>query len=270
MRFADYMAAFNRYDDEALIRDFWTEDCVMQSGPRRYEGHKGMMEFLTWAHDGILESMRPQSVIQEGDRIFAEIDMDFTATRDRPDFTFGALKTGETLTVKFFAHYLTRDGKVQYLKTSTWPPGVGVTPAPERGMLGGGPSHRQAFLEYSRAFSNADFASFSAYYADDVVCDLGGAGVTLNGKQAIVDFYGDMFTRIRESLELHRLIADAEGLCADITSTFTAVEDATDFAPMPLRKGQVLKVPVFVVYSLRDGKICRIKVARSGEPQLQG
>ena len=62
MRFADYITAFNRYDDEALIRDFWTEDCVMQSGPKVYQGHKGMLVFLAWAHDGILETMRPQAV----------------------------------------------------------------------------------------------------------------------------------------------------------------------------------------------------------------
>jgi hypothetical protein len=128
MRFADYMAAFNRYDDAALIRDFWTEDCVMQSGPNVYRGHDGMLKFLAWAHDGVLETMRPQTVVEDGRRIFVEIDMDFTATRDRPDFTFGALKTGETVTVKFFAFYTTRDGKVAYLKTATWPPGVGVTP----------------------------------------------------------------------------------------------------------------------------------------------
>jgi len=259
MRFADYMAAFNRYDDEALIRDFWTEDCVMQSGPREFRGHKGMMEFLAWAHDGILETMRPQAVIQEGDRIFVEIDMDFTATRDRPDFQFAALKTGETVTVKFFAHYKTRDGKVERLHTATWPPGVGVT-KPPGGLLGGSPVQRQAFMAYTRAFSNADFDAFSSYYTDDVVAEIG--QLTLKGRQGIVDFYRDMFSRIREHLTLNQLTADENGICADIVSTFTAVEDASDFKPMPLKKGEVLKVPVFVVYTLRDGRICRIQVAR--------
>ena len=132
MRFADYMAAFNRYDDEALIRDFWAEDCVMQSGARIFEGHKGMREFLAWAHDGILETMRPQAVIERQDQIFAEVDMDFTATRDRLDFQFAALKEGETVTVKFFAHYrLNPDGKIQRLQTATWPPGVGVSKPPQ-------------------------------------------------------------------------------------------------------------------------------------------
>jgi ketosteroid isomerase-like protein len=264
MRFADYMAAFNRYDDEALIRDFWTEDCVMQSGPRVFRGHEGMMQFLAWAHDDILETMRPQSVIEQDGQIFAEIDMDFTATRERPDFQFGALKTGETVTVKFFAHYRTRDGKVERLQTATWPPGVGVTPRTE-GLLGGGPAQRQAFLAYARAFSEAQFDVFPRFYTDDVELSLRSGEIRLEGKEAIVDFYRDMFSRIRESLTLHQLVADDGGLCADITSTFTCIEDASDYAIMPLKKGQVLKVPVFVVYTLRDGLISRIKVARSGE-----
>jgi ketosteroid isomerase-like protein len=266
MRFADYMAAFNRYDDEALVRDFWTEDCVMQSGPTVRRGHEEMRQFLAWAHDGILETMRPQSVIEGDERIFAEIDMDFTATRDRPDFTFGALKTGESLTVKFFAHYRTRGGKVAHLQTSTWPPGVGVS-KPPGGLLGGSPVQRQSFLAYTRAFSGAEMDVFPSYYTEDVVCELTGSGIRLEGRQGIVDFYGTMFQRIREGLTLHNLVADDNALCADVTSTFTAIEDALDFAPMPLAKGQALSVPVMVFYTLREGRICWIKVARCGEPR---
>ncbi len=263
MRFADYMAAFNRYDDAALIRDFWTEDCVMQSGPHVFEGHAGMMAFLNRVHDGILETMRPQNIVESGDQIFVEIDMDFTATRDMPDFQFGSLKTGETVTVKFFAHYRTCDGKVARLQTATWPPGVGVS-RPPGGLLGPSPVQRQAFLAYTRAFSAADLDTASQFYTEDVVCELG--SLTLNGRDGIVNFYKGMFQKVRESLDLHRLIADGDGLCADITSTFTAVEDASDFAPMAMKKGQVRTIPVFVIYTLREGKICRIKVARGGEP----
>ena len=128
MRFADYLAAFNREDDAALVRDFWTENCVMESGGGNvFRGREALLGFLGRLHDGIRETMRPQAVIESGDRIFAEIDMDFTATRDRPDFHFGPVKAGETLTIKVFAHYRTEGGRVAHLKTALWPPGVGVT-----------------------------------------------------------------------------------------------------------------------------------------------
>jgi ketosteroid isomerase-like protein len=265
MRFADYMAAFNRYDDEALVRDFWTEDCVMQSGSRVCRGHQGMRDFLAWAHDGVIETMRPQAVIESGDRIFAEVDMDFTATRDRADFPFAPLSTGQTVTVKFFAHYLTRGGKVARLHTATWPTGVGVTSS-EAGLLGGSPAQRQAYLAYARAFSDAAFDIFPAYYCEDVVLEL--PTTRLEGRSAIVDFYRDMFGRIRESVTIHGLVAGEDSLRADITSTFTCLQDAPTFGPMPLLKGQVMEIPLVVTYALRGGHICHIRGVRNGEPRL--
>jgi hypothetical protein len=128
MRFADYLTAFNRYDDAALIRDFWAKDCIMETAAGRVmRGQAEVLAMLDRLHDGVRETMRPQTVIEDGRRIFAEIDMDFTGQRDRPDFPFGPLKAGETLTVKVFALYRAEGGKVVHLKTATWPAGVGVT-----------------------------------------------------------------------------------------------------------------------------------------------
>jgi len=259
-----YILDFNSGDDARLVEEWFTQDCIFQSGPRLLRGRAALLEFLHWAHDGIREIIRAQTVLQDESHLFAEIDMDFHATRDRPDFVFGALKRGESHTVKFFVLYLLRDGKVAHLKASTWPPNVGVSKAAVR--LGGSLEQRQAFMEYTRAFSNAECDRFSAYYTDDVVCELGGAGIVLRGRQAIVDFYREMFKTVRESLTLHRLIADDSGLAADVTSQFTAIADAPGFVIAPLKKGEFIRLPVFVHYELRDGKIARIKVARAGAP----
>jgi hypothetical protein len=263
MDYRRYIDEFNSGNDAQLVEQWFAEDCIFQSGPRLLHGRGQLLEFLHWAHDGIREIIRVQTVLQDENHLFAEIDMDFHATRDRPDFLFGALAKGEFLTVKFFVLYRLREGKIAHLKASTWPPGIGVTkPAPR---LGGTLEQRQAFMEYTRAFSNAEFDRFSRYYTEDVVCSLGGVGIVLRGKSALVDFYREMFKHVRESLTLHQLIADDSGLAADITSQFTAIEDAPDFVVGPLKKGEFVRVPVFVHYELRDGRISRIKVARSGE-----
>jgi hypothetical protein len=260
MDYNKYIRDFNSGDDARLVDRWFTEDCIFQSGPRLLRGRQALLEFLEWAHDGIREIIRAQVVLQEGPHLFAEIDMDFHATRDRPDFLFGPLKQGEFLTVKFFVLYLLRDGKVAHLKAATWPTNVGVTKPTPR--LGGSPEQRQAYLDYARAFSNAEFERFSQYYADDVVCEI--AGMVLRGKQGIVDFYRQMFQTVREELTLHRLIADDAALAADVTSQFTAIADAPDFVVAPLKKGEFVRVRVFVHYTLRDGKIAHIKVARAG------
>lgn len=262
MDYKRYIQAFNSGADAQLVEEWFTEDCIFQSGPRLLRGRAALLEFLNWAHDGIREIIRAQTVLQDENQLFAEIDMDFHATRDRPDFIFGALAQGEFLTVKFFVLYRLREGKVAHLKASTWPPNVGVTKPVAR--LGGSLEQRQAFMEYARAFSNAEFERFSQYYADDATCTLPG-NIVLRGKQGIVEFYREMFKRVRENLTLHQLIADDTGIAADVTSQFTAIEDAPEFLVAPLRKGEFVKVPVFVHYELRDGRIFRIKVARAGE-----
>jgi ketosteroid isomerase-like protein len=284
MDYTKYIEAFNAGDDAALVRDFFTPDVLFESPPRRLRGADELLQFLNWAHDGIRELIRAQVVLRDESHIFAEIDMDFLATADRPDFTFGARKEGEHTTVKFFALYYLRDGRIAQLKTGRWPPKIGVTVSPlatgsmpasgatsparveAAPRLGGSPAQREAFLAYTRAFSNADFDRFSQYYTDDVRCQL--ASIVLERKEGIVNFYREMFRTVRENLTLHRLVADDNGLAADITSRFTAIEDAPNFVVAPLEKGEFVEVHVFVYYTLRDGKIADIRVARAGPPSV--
>jgi hypothetical protein len=97
-----------------------------------------------------------------------------------------------------------------------------------------------------------------------VRCELPSA--VLERRAGIVGFYREMFKTVRESLTLHQLIADDAGLAADVTSQFTAIEDAPNFVVAPLQKGEFVRVRVFVYYTLRDGKIANIRVARAGIP----
>ena len=102
LNYDDYIALFNTGDDAALIERFFADDLVFSGGSREYRGKAGLKSFLDWAHDGIREVMRPQNVLRRGDLIFAEIDMDFHASKERPEFPFGALHPGDLVTVKFF------------------------------------------------------------------------------------------------------------------------------------------------------------------------
>ena len=129
--FRAYVAAFAAGDDDGLCDRFFTEDAVMRTGERTIEGRQALREFLRWAHEGVREIPRPQVVLQDEGHLFAEIDMDFVCTRDRPDFPFQPMRQGDVITVKFIATYTLRDGRVAYLKTCRWPVGVGVTTPPD-------------------------------------------------------------------------------------------------------------------------------------------
>ncbi|MXO66158.1 nuclear transport factor 2 family protein [Altericroceibacterium endophyticum] len=258
-----YIEVFNAGDDARLVDEFYHDDLVFTGGSRRYEGKQGLRDFLAWAHDGVREVMRVQHYARSGDILFADVDMDFHALKERPDFPFGHLFPGDSVTVKFHVTYRLRDEKVVALNSMTWPPEYGVTKAPR---LGAHPSQIAAYHAYTAAFSNADHARYSAFYTDDVTLKLN-TMPQINGKQGIVDFYAPMFEGIREDLTIHKLLADDDAIFADTTSTFTALRDSPDFVVMPLAEGDWVKVRVFVFYTLRDGLISAIRVARAGEPE---
>lgn len=258
-----YVADFLTGDDKALVERWFAEDCAMESSSGTFEGRDGMRRFLAWAHDGVRECPRIVAYVQQGRDVFAEIDMDFHATKPRPDFPFQPLLPGDSITVKFLAHYILNEaGQVWRLKTMTWPVGKGVTTLPP---LGPHPSQMAAYEAYTAAFSAGDPERYTRFYTDDVELLLGSVP-PMQGKQAIADFYTAMFERVRESLTVHSLQASEEEIVSDTTSRFTAVADAQDFVVGPLSKGDYIEVRVVVTYALREGLIERISVRRAGEP----
>jgi len=258
-----YIADFLTGDDEGLVARWFAPDCVMESGSGTFEGHAGMRRFLAWAHDGVRECPRIVAHAQQGRDLFAEIDMDFHVTRERADFPFGHLFPGDSITVKFLAHYELNDaGKIWRLKTMVWPVEKGVTKLPP---LGPHPSQLAAYGAYAAAFSNGDPERYTRFYTDDVELLLGSVP-PMRGKQAIADFYTAMFKRVRESLTVHSISASEREVVSDTTSRFTAIADAPDFVVGALRQGDYIEVRVIVTYTLRDGLIERIAVKRAGEP----
>jgi len=260
--FAKYADQFNSGDDIKLVETYFTEDFVYTGDRRVLPNRAAFLDFLKFAHDGVREIMRPQLVLQDKDRIFAEIDMDFHALKARPDYPFGELKPGEMITVKFFVVYKLRDGRIAELKSAIWPRNYRVSKAPR---LGGTPGQRAAFLAYTRAFSEGEFDLFAAYYADDVILELGSVP-PIHGKDGIIGHYRKMFQEIREDLKINRFIADEDGIAADITAQFTAIKDMPDFTVTPLKKGETASLNTFVHYTLRNGLISHIQVARRGNP----
>ncbi|MBO9576871.1 MAG: nuclear transport factor 2 family protein [Sphingobium sp.] len=261
MNYADYVADFNTGDDTALVDKWFAPDCVMNSTGRVVEGRDGMKAFLAWAHDGVREIVRPRVVMHRGKQMFVDVDMDFVCSVARPDFPFGALLPGDIMTVRFFVTYkLDANGQIAELNSMTWPAERGVIKAP---MLSASAGGRASYEAYAAAFSAGDMERAGRYYTEDCTLDLPNLP-RFEGKAAILSFYGKMFERVREALTIHHLTMDDDGIAVECTSTFTAQVDAPEFVVAPLKKGESVQTRVLVHYALREGRICRIKVARAG------
>jgi ketosteroid isomerase-like protein len=261
LNYDHYSALFNTGDDAALVERFFADDVVFTGGTREHRGKAALKEFLDWAHDGVREVMRPQNILRGDDLLFAEVDMDFHASKERADFPFGHLRAGDMVTVKFFVTYRLRDDKVVELKSMTWPPGKGVSRLPR---LGAHPSQVAAFRSYVAAFSHGDFERFPRFYTEDVLLELGSVP-PIRGRQGIIDFYRPMFQRIRENLTINQVTATDTSIELDAVTRFTAVKDAPDFVVAPLKAGEYVEGRVLVSYRLREGLISGISVRRGGE-----
>jgi hypothetical protein len=261
LNYDDYVAVFNTGDDATLLERFFADDVRFSGGTRDYQGKAALKAFLDWAHDGVREVIRPQNVLRRDDLMFVEVDMDFHASKERPEFPFGHLRPGDMVTVKFFVTYKLRGDKVVELKSMTWPPGKGVTSLPR---LGAHPSQVAAFGSYVAAFSAAEFERFPRFYTEDVLLELGSVP-PIRGRQGIIDFYRPMFQRVREKLTINSVKATDSTIELDALTRFTAIQDAPDFVIAPLKTGEYVEGRVLVSYQLRDGLISRISVRRGGE-----
>lgn len=265
MDYDAYVEAFNQGDDAALVKRWFAPDCVMHGATRTSRGRSELLAFLDWAHDGVREIVRPRHVMQQDNRLFVDVDMDFICHAPRRDFPFGALMPGDILTVRFFVTYtLDENGLIRELCSMTWPAGQGVIPAP---MLSGHAGGRAAYHAYAAAFSAGDMARASRYYTEDCTLSLPSAP-PVRGREAIRAFYETMFRSVREHLTVHALMIDDNGIAVDCTSSFVAQVDAPDFVVAPLKAGEAVAVRVFVIYGLCDGRIHTINVARAGEVEV--
>ena len=137
--FYKYIECFNSGDDRAMLDRFWVDDLEVWSGrgdkaQLLAEGKESFLKFLNFAHDGVREIMRVQVLVENINNIFAEIDMDFHAAKDRPDYPFGHVKPGDFFTVKMFCLYFLRGDRIEKLKMASWPLDTGVTAPPTRGF----------------------------------------------------------------------------------------------------------------------------------------
>jgi len=119
---------------------------------------------------------------------------------------------------------------------------------------------RERFEEYITLFNNND-PGFIQFYHDDVVLELG--ATSIHTPQGIADFYKNVKTYIRESLQISQFIADANGIAVELPSEFGCFKDWDDsFWGRPIKQGEVLRIISFVLYRVEDGKFTHIKSAR--------
>ena len=124
--------------------------------------------------------------------------------------------------------------------------------------------NKQDFADYIACLSRSDIDSAARYYCDDAQFEFG--PIKLNGKKAILDKYRRIYQQTPETLTVHQLIADEDGMAADVTFESKALVDVPTFLFGPLKKGDIFRGRVVALYRSRDGKFATIKIVMQGTP----
>jgi hypothetical protein len=120
----------------------------------------------------------------------------------------------------------------------------------------------QAFRTYISHFNAASYDKLVKYFADDVTLSFPD-GNTLEGRQAIVDFYRPIHAAVKEILEIDYLLIGEDKIAVELYTEFHAERDLADFPGRGLEAGDVLRFTSFVHYDVgEDDRFTQIRVAR--------
>lgn len=117
------------------------------------------------------------------------------------------------------------------------------------------------YADYIARFNANDFEGFGRYYCDDVEFRLGDKKL-ITGREAILDFYRDVKSKVRETLDILAVAAGPDTLAVHVRTEFFGLADWPDFIAGPLMKGDTLNIESLGFYYLRDGRFARILGAR--------
>ena len=117
--FRDYIAAFNR-GDSAAYGAYYCDDVVLViSDHTVLRGRRAILDFYLNVRAGTERTIDVVDVLARGDLLAAELQSEFLATRDLPDFAPGPMRAGDRLFINSFVFYDLEGGRYRRIRSAT-------------------------------------------------------------------------------------------------------------------------------------------------------
>jgi ketosteroid isomerase-like protein len=117
-RFRAYIDAFNR-DDYAAFGDYYQDDVVLViAGRTELRGREKIFEFYKTVKAQTRRTIEVNKVIVTPNRIAAELQSEFLALEDLPEFSAGPMKKGGRIFINTIVLYELRDGKFSRIRSA--------------------------------------------------------------------------------------------------------------------------------------------------------
>ena len=117
-RFAAYIDAFNR-DDYTSFGDYYDENVVLViAGKKELRGRDEIFKFYKTVKAQTRRTIQINKVIATSGRIAAELQSEFLALEDLPNFTAGPMKKGGHIFINTIVIYELRNGKFSRIRSA--------------------------------------------------------------------------------------------------------------------------------------------------------
>ena len=123
--------------------------------------------------------------------------------------------------------------------------------------------NRDEMLEYFKLYTEDFEKAVERYYTEDIV--FANPDNVFNGRQAILEHFRIVRDGIKEIFTPLNIVMEGDKIAAELDIELLATRDKPDFAAGPLKEGESIHRTVGAFYHLRDNKICRVNVYRSGD-----
>jgi len=117
-QFASYIDAFNR-DDYAAFGDCYLDDLVLViAGKRELRGRQAIFDFYRAVKAQTRRTIEINKVVTVGNQLAAELQSEFVALQDLPEFAAGPLKRGGRIFINTVVLYELRGGRFARIRSA--------------------------------------------------------------------------------------------------------------------------------------------------------
>jgi ketosteroid isomerase-like protein len=117
-RFRAYIDAFNRGDQQAY-GEYYADDVVLViAGKTELRGKQAIFDFYKKVQSQTKRTIQVNKVITAPNHLAVELQSEFLALEDLPEFTAGPMKKGGRIFINTFVFYNLRDGKFARIRSA--------------------------------------------------------------------------------------------------------------------------------------------------------
>jgi len=118
--FAAYIDAFNR-DDYAAFGDYYAEDVILViAGKQELRGRQAIFDYYRRVKAQTRRTIDIVQSFHDSDGLAAELQSEFLAFADAPDFLAGPLRAGDRMRINTFVLYELSGGRYSRIRSATF------------------------------------------------------------------------------------------------------------------------------------------------------